>query len=74
MTPDHALVGGLIILALAIPSALSAFIDGRAPRLGAALIVIGGVSVVWAITNRPGGYPLSDVPTAFIRVLADVVN
>lgn len=60
---------GITILALAIPSALSAWIDARAPRVSALLILVGGGMMVYAERTKPGGYALGDIPTSFITVI-----
>ncbi len=60
---------GIIILALAIPSAINAWSDRRAPRISALLIVVGGGLMIWAERTKPGGYTLADIPAAFITVI-----
>lgn len=70
METDLALVIGLIILVLSAPAIISAISDGRAPRTAALALVIGGGLVVYALTQKPGGYALNEVPQAFIKVLA----
>lgn len=70
METDLALVIGLIILVLSAPAIISAISDGRAPRTAALALVIGGGLVVYALTQKPGGYALNEVPQAFIKVIA----
>lgn len=69
MTNDMFLVTGILTLVMAIPSVMSAFSDGRAPRAAAILVMIGGGLVALAVNNQPGGYTLNDVPHAFVRVI-----
>ena len=46
---DLALVVGLVIGAFAVPSIVSAYIDGRTPRVAMIAIVLSGVSLVYAL-------------------------
>ena len=71
---DLYLTIGAIILVFAIPAVVSAFSDGRAPRTAALLVLIGGGLVVWAMTQKPGGYVLTEIPRVFAEVLGRVVQ
>ncbi len=42
---------------LAIPSLLSAYVEGRVPRIGSIMVLIGGVLVVVALTNMGAATP-----------------
>lgn len=70
MDTDLALVIGLVLGALSVPSILSAFSDKRAPRASALTILIAGGLVLYAMQTNAGGYQLSDVPDVFVRVVA----
>ncbi len=70
MDPDLSLVIGVILGVFSVPSILSAISEGRAPRVAAFTIVASGVLILWAVSERPGGYALEDVPQAFVRVVA----
>ncbi|MEP1768005.1 MAG: hypothetical protein ABJJ53_15375 [Sulfitobacter sp.] len=70
MDTDLALVLGLIIAALSIPSVLSALADRRAPRASAITILIAGGLILFAIQGKPGGYALQQVPDVFVNVVA----
>jgi len=72
--PDLYLVVGLVLAALSVPSLLSAWADGRAPRLGALLVLVAGVLVVLAFNAKPMGYRFDDVPQAFYRVIGRALN
>lgn len=74
MNTDIALVVGLVLLVLSIPSIFSAFSEGRAPRVAAIVMVIGGGLLVWAFNQTPGGFALEDIPNAIVRVVAMVLN
>lgn len=73
MNPDVALVTGLFLLMLAIVSALSAYSDGHRPRVALLVMVVAGALIYYAASTQPGGYPLSDVPNAILRVIALVI-
>ena len=70
MDSDLALVIGIVIAALTIPSILSALSDRRAPRASAITILIAGGLIVFAITGKPGGYQLEQLPDVFMNVVA----
>lgn len=69
MDSDLSLVIGIIMAVFAIPALLSAFSEGRAPRVGAILVMIASGLIVVAVLNRPSGYRLDEVPDAFVRVI-----
>lgn len=69
MDTDLALVLGIIIAALSIPSILSAVSDRRAPRASAITILIAGGLIVFAVSGKPGGYALQEIPEIFMRVI-----
>ena len=74
MDTDLMLVAGLIILVLSIPSLLGALSESRAPRAGSILVLIGGVLVVVALTQKPTGYTFDEIPHVFTKVIARLVN
>ena len=69
MDTDLYLVIGIVAFVLAIPSLLSAFAESRPPRAGAILVLIGGVLVAVALTNRGSGYSFAEIPDVFMRVI-----
>ncbi len=74
MSNDQLLVIGIIICALAIPSLLAAYSESRPPRAGAIMVLIGGVLLTIAITQKPGGYKFDQIPHLFVQVIADVIK
>ncbi len=70
MDTDLALVLGLALAALAIPSVVSAFTDSRAPRASAITVLIAGGLILYAIQAHPGGYAFADIPDAILHVIA----
>lgn len=73
-TNDIALVVGICLAVLAVPSLLNAWTEDRAPRLGALMGLTGLVLVAVAISRHPGGYGFGDVPAAFHRVFKGLLN
>lgn len=74
MNIDIAIVSGLVLLVLSIPAIFSAFSEGRAPRVAAIVMVAGGSLMVWAFSQKPGGFDLAEIPNAIVRVVAMFVN
>ena len=74
MDTDLFLVIGIIVCALAIPSLLSAWVEGRVPRAGSIMILIGGVLVVVALNQRVRGYTFAEIPDVFFSVIGRYLN
>lgn len=74
MQNDIYLVIGLILSAFAVPPIVGALSEGRPPRAAAIMVLIGGSLVVLAISQKPGGYRISDVPQAFVNVVGYVMR
>ena len=74
MDTDLFLVIGIVIVALSIPSLLQAWTDGRVPRTGAIMLLVGGVLVVTALTQHAGGYSFSEIPDVFFSVIGRYIN
>jgi hypothetical protein len=74
MSMDQILVISIIIIALAIPSLLAAYSESRAPRAAAIMLMIGGVLMVVALTQKPGGYKFDEIPNVFVRVIGELMH
>ena len=74
MDPDLALIIGLILGVFSIPSIMSAFSEGRAPRVAAFTVIAAGCLVVWAVSQKPGGYAIMEIPDVFARVVARFIG
>jgi hypothetical protein len=70
MDADLAMAIGTVLGVLSIPSMLSAVSDARAPRVGAVTLVIAGALIVWAMSNKPGGYKVAELPSLIVTVAA----
>ena len=73
MDPDVLLILGLTLACFSVPSMLAAHAERQPPRLGMVMLMLGGGLVLLALTTRPGGYSLQEVPQALLRVLAMVL-
>lgn len=74
MDTDLVLTIGIVLLVLTIPSLLSAWVDGRVPRVGAILVVASIGMILAAVVTRPGGYAFEEIPGIMLSVLARVVG
>lgn len=74
MTFEVALVTGCVLAVLSVVSALSAIIEGRRPRVASIVVVISGGLILGAATIAPDGLQFSDVPQAFVSIIASVLN
>jgi formate-dependent nitrite reductase membrane component NrfD len=70
MDTDLVLTVGLVLLALSLPSLLSAWVEQRVPRVGSIMVVASIGMIVGALMYRPGGYAFSEVPGVVLGVLA----
>ena len=71
---DLWLIGGTVLLMLAVPAFVSAWSDRQAPRFAALMILLGGGMIFFALSEAPQGYGWTDIPEAFIRVFAWIVR
>lgn len=67
---DLMLTVGIILMVLSIPSLLSAWVEGRAPRMGAIMSIAALGLIVAAIMTKPGGYAFNEVPGVMLKVVA----
>lgn len=69
MDSDLFLIVGIIIAGMSVPAVISAFSESRPPRAAAVTLVIGGSLILFAVTERPGGYRMEEIPDVFARVV-----
>lgn len=74
MSPDIALVVGVIAAGLAFMSLVSAYSESEPPRMAALLGLVSGSMILYAVSVNPIGYSVHDVPDAFVRVFNDITN
>ncbi|MFB9148487.1 hypothetical protein [Roseovarius ramblicola] len=70
MDADLAMAIGLVLGVFSVPALLSAISEGRAPRVGALVMVIACGLILWAISHKPGGYTVGDLPAVILNVMA----
>ncbi len=71
---DTLFVLGSLFAVFSVPSLISAFTHGHAPRMGLILFVAGGALISWAIINQPGGYSFDNLPDVFRNVFAKMTR
>ncbi|MFX0543105.1 hypothetical protein ACEWPM_015410 [Roseovarius sp. S4756] len=74
MNSDQILVIGVVLGVFSIPAIVSAISDRRPPRVASLVLIAAGCLVVWAVSMKPTGYSITDVPKAFVRVVGDFIN
>ncbi|MGH1416039.1 MAG: hypothetical protein ACRBB0_21310 [Pelagimonas sp.] len=74
MDPDTSLIAGLVLAVFSLPSVISAFSDGRTPRVAAIVLMVAGGLVVFALTSKQGGYTMQEIPHVFFQVVAKFTN
>lgn len=67
--PDLMLTVGIVILVLSLPSLLSAWVESRAPRMGAIMVIAALGLIIGALLTNPGGYAFNKVPGVMIKVV-----
>jgi hypothetical protein len=70
MDTDLMFVIGAILTALSIPAIISALSDSRPPRVAAIALLVGGVLLAVALSGKPGGLTINEIPQIFLRVIA----
>ncbi|MDQ2066372.1 hypothetical protein Q9295_08305 [Xinfangfangia sp. CPCC 101601] len=74
MDPDLFLTIGIVLVVLTIPSLLSAWTEGRPPRMGAVVFFAGAALVALALTQKPGSYSVDEIPKVMLSVVGRYVN
>jgi len=73
-TNDLALVTGIVLAVLAIPSLLNAWTESRTPRFGALIGLTGLVLIGFAVSRKPGGYEFAEILPTFERVIRGLLD
>jgi formate-dependent nitrite reductase membrane component NrfD len=74
MDTDLVLTLGIVLLVLTLPSLLASWVEGRAPRVGAIMLISALAMIVAAVLYRPGGYVFNDVPGVMLGVFGRMIN
>lgn len=69
MGSDTILTIGLFLAVFSVPAFLSALSDGRSTRAASLSLLLAGGAIVWALTTKPGGYAMAEIPEAVITVI-----
>lgn len=68
MDPDTVFVMGLFIAIFSVPSMVSAWSDGHVPRVASIVAILGGTMMVWAQSQKVGGYSFDEIPDLIVKV------
>ena len=72
---DLVFVIGLVVGVLAFPALLSAFSEGRSPRVAAIMIMICAGLIAAAVLKKPeGSYSIGKIPEVFTKVVGDILR
>ena len=74
MDTDLVLTIGIVLLALSLPSLLSAWVEGRLSRFGTLMIIVASSMIGWAVYAQPKVYELTDSPMVMLGVLSRLIN
>ena len=74
MDTDLLLTLGIVLVVLSIPTLLSAWVEGRVPRLGALFLLTAIGMIIFAVTTRPGGYAFDEIPGIMLAVFSRAIN
>lgn len=74
MDTDLVLTLGIVIAVLSVPSLLAAWVESRAPRVGAIMLIASIGMILGAVTTRPGGYTFEEIPGVMLRVAMRAVS
>ncbi|GAA6195680.1 hypothetical protein [Pseudophaeobacter sp.] len=69
MDTDLALILGIALGGLSIPSILSAVSETQPPRVPSLFLLAGAGLIAYAMLSHPGGYRLEQIPDVFFSVL-----
>jgi len=71
---DAILTIGIVLATFSVPAFLSAMADGRSTRASALCILLAGSAMVYALTQKPGGYTGQDIPEVVIDQIARLIR
>ncbi|PJI86367.1 hypothetical protein BC777_2736 [Yoonia maricola] len=71
---DHIFVLGIVLIAFAIPSAVSAYSDGQRPKTALIMALLGAGAIIFVVRENPGVYALDTVDDVIVTVVGDLIN
>ena len=69
MDTDLIIVLGVLAIVLALPALLSSWVDGSVPQSGIFLLLVGGVLITVALSQRGHTYTFAEMPDVLMRVI-----
>lgn len=69
MDTDLILVIGVVLAAFSVPAMLNAYSESRPLLIAASMVLAAASAVVFAISQSPGEFMVSEIPQAFVRVI-----
>lgn len=73
MWADRALAAGVILLFFVIARLAGAVFERRSLRQIAILLVVAIAMLIFAISQKPGGYTVESIPEVIIGVVRDLI-
>jgi hypothetical protein len=74
MDTDLFVVVGILLAALALPSALSSYAEGVIPKTALTILCLGIIIALIGAVFSPDGYGFGRIPHSFIEILARIFN
>lgn len=74
MDYDLILTLGMVLLALALPSFLGAWVDGRLSRPGVFMAALAVGMIGWAVHARPEAFTFQQLPEVVLGVIGRMIN
>ena len=71
---DLILTVGLIVAVFSVPAVISAISHNRTPRVAAIVMMVAGGLVAYAVTKKPNGYTLDQIPDVIVNVVARYIG
>ena len=72
MQTDTVFVLGLVLGVLSIPAIVSSISRGQRPRVATITAMASGGMVVYAMSQKPNGYALHEIPEIVARVIGSL--
>jgi len=73
MDPDTLFVLGLFLGILSVPSMVSAWSEGHVPRVASVVAILAGALMVWAHSQKAGGYTFDEIPHLIVKVVGKFI-
>ncbi|MEO1641275.1 MAG: hypothetical protein AAFU41_18735 [Pseudomonadota bacterium] len=74
MDIDLIFVIGVGIVMFAVPSAVSAYSDRRWPKAAVMMLLLGGLSIAYAMQENPDAYSFATLPDVIVAVIGRYIG